>query len=361
MSDMKNNFESLKKVLVSADTPFHDVIKEMIESPNLHSFLKDHTELNVNLLRRTRETTERYLEGRKDYSYILNRALGLIYEMHIYTPDKKPVFNQFDPTLIEVQRELEIALEEYEESRFPKLDIPKDPKEFERWLRSLVLYHEVADHPLFTYLEKEATFEEMANFFSQEITVDTRFDDLVALAQVGTDGGMKMELAENYWDEMGNGEMDKVHTVMFNTLLEELGLTSEESLSSLLNEVSWEALACGNALLYSVIHRKNIYKALGSLGALEMMAPKRFSRLVAGYQRLGLSEKAQEYHSLHIIIDTRHGNGWFKNVILPIVKENPEAGLDIVKGAFLRINTSMDYCNMLLDKYKSVEMSSIGS
>jgi pyrroloquinoline quinone (PQQ) biosynthesis protein C len=355
-----SNETQIKQVIQSKDTSLYEIVEKVIGFPYINDSLKSNPDLKAELIRRTKITAERFLNGDKDYRYILNRALGLIYEMHIHTPDKKPVFNQFDPTLIEIQKELENAWERYEESRFPTMDIPSDPKEFERWLRNVVLQHAVADHPLFTYLEKEAVFEEMADFFSQEITVDTRFDDLVALAQVGTDGGMKMELAENYWDEMGNGEMGNVHTVMFNDLLDELGLTSEESLSSLFENVTWESLACGNALLYSVLHRKNLYKALGSLGALEMMAPKRFSRLVAGYKRLGLSEKAQKYHSLHIIIDTRHGNGWFKNAILPIVRENPSAMIEIAKGAFYRINTSMDYCNMLLRKYNP-SVASVGA
>lgn len=349
---MVNRHGEVLKVF-DKEMELHEMVKALIEYPELYDFFRENPERKTQLLTRTKQTIDLFKTGQEKDRYILHRALGWLYEVNIYTPDKKRVYNQYDPTLLEVQRELETAWEQFEEERMPELDIPEDPVEFRRWLKQLVLNHPVAEHPIYHYLESECTFEEMSDFFSQEITVDARFDDLVALAQLGTDGHIKMELAENYWDEMGNGEMDKVHTVMFNNLLEELNLTNEEELLTLMDNVSWESLACGNALLNTVLHRKNVYKALGALGALEMMAPKRFSRLVAGFKRLGLTPKAQEYHTLHIAIDTRHGNGWLRNAITPIVAADPNARFDIVKGAFYRLHTSLDYCNKLYSRYKN--------
>ncbi|MFC8052473.1 iron-containing redox enzyme family protein, partial [Bacillus subtilis] len=312
------------------------------------------------LVIRTKQAVENYRLNNDEDSFNLHRALGWIYETQIYTPETKPVFNQFDPTLMEIQRELETAWEKFEMSRIPNLeeiDMPEDPKEFQYWFKRLVMDHEAADHPLFSYLEKEASFEDMKEFFSQEITVDARFDDLVAFSQIGMDNWAKMELAENYWDEMGNGRMEEVHTIMFDNLLQELELTNNESLTSLFDKLTWEALACGNALLNTSLYRKNVYKALGCLGSLEMMAPQRFSRLVAGYKRIGLSQKAQEYHTQHVIIDTRHGNGWLRNAIVPYVKADPSLRYEIVKGAFYRLNTSLDYCNKLYDRFTQKTLS----
>ena len=55
-----------------------------------------------------------------------------------------------------------------------------------------------------------------------ECAGEAAFDDLVALAQVGTRGEVKMEMASNYWDEMGRGKTHAVHTHLFHRLIEGL-------------------------------------------------------------------------------------------------------------------------------------------
>ena len=47
-----------------------------------------------------------------------------------------------------------------------------------------------------------------------EEKVEGNFDDLMALAQIGSPMITKMTIARNYWDEMGNGKPDAAHTVM---------------------------------------------------------------------------------------------------------------------------------------------------
>ncbi|MCX7569218.1 iron-containing redox enzyme family protein [Tumebacillus sp. DT12] len=342
----------IEQLLSNETIALHELVKELIVFEDLYSFFRNNSARRDAVLAHVQRTVDAYNAGDADARYTLHRSLSYIYETSLYIPDKKPVYNQNDPILVEIQRELEAAWEAFEEARMPELnDVPEDPKEFERWLRHFVLNHYVADHPLYEYLENDATFEEMREFMSEEITVDTRFDDLVAFAQVGTDGTIKMELAENYWDEMGNGKMEEVHTVMFNHLLEELNLTNQDTLLNLMEGASWEALACGNALLNNVLYRKNVYKALGSLGALEMMSPKRFDRLVGGYKRLGLSEQAAMYHSLHVAIDTRHGNGWLRNAVVPFVAADKDIRWEIIKGAFYRLHTSLDYADRLYKRF----------
>src|SRR5262249_17720499 len=147
----------------------------------------------------------------------------------------------------------------------------------------------------------------------------------IACAQIGQDHRVKLELGENYWDELGNGTYSRIHTVMFDSLLEELGVTDGQSKMELLNGVTWESLACGNALLITALHRRHACKAPGALGALEMPSPLRFRKLIRGFERIGLSQRARQYHTLHIQIDARHGHGWLHNAIAPTVEANPEA------------------------------------
>jgi len=49
----------------------------------------------------------------------------------------------------------------------------------------------------FTWLAEESTLEELSFYIAMEEQVDGRFDDVIALAQLGMTGDMKLALAEN--------------------------------------------------------------------------------------------------------------------------------------------------------------------
>lgn len=72
---------------------------------------------------------------------------------------------------------------------------------------------------------------------SNWVTLDARFDDLIALAQIGFSDEPKLELARNYWDEMGNGNLEDMHTRLFDGLLDDLGING-----SAVDSVEWTAL-----------------------------------------------------------------------------------------------------------------------
>jgi hypothetical protein len=287
----------------------------------------------------------------ENIAFELHKSLNTIYDYQI---NSSGAASQYDPLIMEIMLELENTWINFEKSRTPNVDIPQEPKAFARWLKSFVIDHPSSSHAIFKYLANESSFEEMSFFFSQEVTIDPRFDDLIALMQVGIkDPGVKMELASNFWDEMGNGVEEDVHTRLFSHLYKELSIfKAGETFLDVLNRASWQALACGNTLLYSVLHRKNFNTGLGALGTVELISPQRFSLLTKGFKRLGLSDVASQYHVIHISIDARHGNGWLANAITPIVAENAKAAEEIFFGAMLRLNTSMDYCHFMEQKFK---------
>jgi hypothetical protein len=276
----------------------------------------------------------------------LHTSLNAIYQCQIGSSSK---ISQFDPILMEIMCELENAWLFYEKKRAPDRDLPSDSREFIRWMKTFVLQHPSTEHRLFKFLANVCSFRDMAYFFSQEVTIDPRFSDLISFMQIGLENqSIQLELAENYWDEMGNGDVNDMHVHMFSDLFKELLIfQKDEQFNHLISQASWQSLACGNSLLHSVLHRNKFRLALGSIGTVEIISPVRFSYLIKGFERLKLSEKAKRYHKTHINIDSRHGNAWLHGAILPTVQHDPEARHDIYRGAMLRLNTSLDYCNHL--------------
>ena len=66
----------------------------------------------------------------------------------------------------------------------------------------------------YRWLAKEASWDELVQFLAVEGGPDGGFDDLVAVCQLGLSGSAKLELGKNYWDEMGQGDADGVHTLL---------------------------------------------------------------------------------------------------------------------------------------------------
>ena len=327
-------------------------VMQLLRRPCPYTSLRENT-AELDHLRQLLDTVTDNFAGPKNdkMAYELHKSLNTIYDYQINAFDNS---SQFDPVLMEVMLKLEESWISFEKSRVPEEDIPSDPKAFSRWLKSYVLSHPSSNHWIYKYLSEEGSFDDMSFFFSQEVTIDPRFDDLIALMQIGVkDPGIKMELASNFWDEMGNGNEEEVHTKLFSSLYDELNIFKEgDGFLDVLDRASWQALACGNTLLYSVLHRKNLNIGLGALGTVEIISPYRFSLLTKGFSRLGISEKASQYHITHISIDARHGNGWLTNAITPRVAEDIDAKDQIFFGSALRMNTSMDYCQFIENSFR---------
>ena len=68
------------------------------------------------------------------------------------------------------------------------------------------------------------------------------FEDLVAMAQVKAPTQAKLELARNYWDEMGRGNPKGMHGPMLDRLIETLELEPR------IDTTVWESLALANAM-----------------------------------------------------------------------------------------------------------------
>jgi hypothetical protein len=168
-------------------------------------------------------------------------------------------------------------------------------------------------------------------FLEQEVAGEAGFDDLVALTQVKLPVQPKLELARNYWDEMGRGRERAMHGPLLGNLARQLGIDGNAS------RVVWEANALANLLVALAANRRYAYHAVGALGAIEMTAPGRVGQVDAGLARLGIAARARRYFSLHAVVDRRHSAAWNAEVIHPLVVGDPRAARAIAEGALLRL------------------------
>jgi hypothetical protein len=209
-------------------------------------------------------------------------------------------------------------------------DLPEDPDAFVAWFEALQGAGPGEDDPLFPWLANEADLESMRWFLLQEVAGEAGFDDLVAYAQVKMPARPKLELARNYWDEMGRGNAGGMHGPMLDKLAQALDLHPT------LDGTVWPSLALGNTLVAFSLNRRYAYHALGALGVVELTAPWRAEHVAQGLKRLGVGPE-RKYYALHATLDVEHSRTWNAEVLRPLAGERPEAIRSLAEGAVMRL------------------------
>lgn len=211
------------------------------------------------------------------------------------------------------------------------VDLPTEANAFIRWFEDLKIHGPGQGDALFLWLSEEATMEEMCWFLTQEAAGEAGFDDLVALTQVKFPERAKLELARNYWDEMGRGHEQAMHGPMLHAVITDLALEPT------VENTVWESLALSNLMLAMALNRRYAYQSIGALGAVEMTAPTRVGLVNKGMERLNVPFKARKYFQLHATLDVKHSEEWNKEVIYSLVAANPETAKPIAEGALMRL------------------------
>ncbi len=210
-------------------------------------------------------------------------------------------------------------------------EAPTDAEGFVAWFEKLEAQGPGQHDPLFPWLADEAGVEPMKWFLEQEAAGEAGFDDLLAYTQVKLPTAAKLELARNYWDEMGRGNPKGMHGPMLGHLIETLGLTAR------IDTTVRESLALANAMTAMATNRQYAWHSIGALGVIELTAPGRAACVAAGLRRLGYSGRERRYFDLHAVLDIKHSEDWNREALRPLVAEDPRRARAIAEGALIRL------------------------
>jgi hypothetical protein len=210
--------------------------------------------------------------------------------------------------------------------------VPTDPEGFIAWFEDLKIDGPGQGDPLFPWLADYATREQLCWFFEQEAAGEAGFDDLVAYTQVKLPTAAKLELARNYWDEMGQGRPVAMHGPMLDELVRTLKVNPQ------IATTVWESLALANAMTAMATNRHYAWHSVGALGVIELTAPGRSAQVARGLRRIGLSQGQRRYFDLHAVLDIKHSADWNREVLRPSIEEVPARATAIAEGALIRLN-----------------------
>lgn len=210
-------------------------------------------------------------------------------------------------------------------------EAPSDEEGFVAWFENLEQVGPGQHDRLFDWLAEEATKDELCWFLRQEAAGEAGFDDLVAMTQIKLPDRAKLELARNYWDEMGQGRIKAMHGPML------AGLTRALDLNPEIETTVWESLALANAMTAMAAARRYAWHSVGALGVIELTAPGRSAKVAQGLKRLGHSASERRYFDLHAVLDVKHSADWIAEAVRPLVAEDPHRARAMAEGALMRL------------------------
>ncbi|HEV8115304.1 MAG TPA: iron-containing redox enzyme family protein [Acidimicrobiales bacterium] len=187
------------------------------------------------------------------------------------------------------------------------------------------------DDKVYDWLATEADDDQLRRFLALEGGPDAGFDDLVATCQVGIAGPAKVVMGANYWDEMGCGRPEDVHTVLHEAMVAALDLprvARHDLPQSSLDRTALNGLLATNRWLQPEL--------VGALGLTELQAGPRCRKVVQALTRLGAPADALPFYEEHADTDPRHAKDWLDGVVAPLVAEHPSWSSRIVRGAAWR-------------------------
>ena len=209
--------------------------------------------------------------------------------------------------------------------------VPTDSDGFVAWFEHLKQVGPGQGDALFPWLAETADRDQLRWFFEQEAAGEAGFDDLVAYTQVKLPVSAKLELARNYWDEMGRGNRNGMHGPMLDALVETLAV------DPVIENTVWQSLALANAMTAMATSRDYAWHSIGALGVIELTAPGRSAMVAKGLRRIGLSDKERRYFDLHAVLDVKHSADWNREALRPLVEEYPQRATAIAEGALIRL------------------------
>lgn len=226
-------------------------------------------------------------------------------------------------------------------------DMP-DLGQFPEWITQLVQEHRSnVPHPIFKFLKEEASFDALREFILQETPFDIYFGDIIAYMMPGVYDGMKLELLENFWDEMGHAKPEKMHRTLRLQMMEKLDVQPDMHVKRPEYFCASE-LQLANLYFFATFDRRHYAQLIGMLLATETMVPGRLDHQIQGWRRVGMADDDMRYLVEHTVVDVEHAHGWMNEVVVPLLGNHPELMGDIVLGVLRRLKHAEIVCDELL-------------
>ncbi len=289
----------------------------------------------------------------------VHRVLHDLYGLHLSRPHPGLTDNQYSIEMLRARRAIEASWMEWELGQVGPIPTNVEPEAIGDAIKFLWKNHSGYNHAVFDFMKTDASRPQIIKYFTTDYALNMRFYDLIVLSLVGIDEDVRMEVAHNFWDEMGQGNPARTHVRLYRDLLEYLQI--EDSPEQFVDALGWEGLSGYNLLLYFAFNRREYFRSIGALAITELSDPEQYAKLLSGCRRVGIGNDQPsilDYYSEHVEVDALHGDGWIDNVIVPVLRRYPGEARSVLEGAAMRLNSSKAYWDWQLAEMKAAKLVS---
>lgn len=235
---------------------------------------------------------------------------------------------EWDPEVLVVRRDLEVALEERLRARWSGAD--PQPAEVPAALEQLVADDDgpsLADH-----VRRRADVDQVLELLRQRSIYHLKESDPSAWVVPRLPVRAKAALVELLYDEYGDGDPNRLHAHLFARGLVAVGLRSEYG--AYVDDALPETLEMNNAGSMFGLQRRLRGAAMGHLAVFEMTSSLPSRKLVQGLERLGLDGPMSAYYDEHVEADAIHEHLALRDICGTLVEDEPDQGSEVLFGAF---------------------------
>lgn len=173
-------------------------------------------------------------------------------------------------------------------------------------LRQAAMSHRIHTHPLLQELEQRGLSKASIKVFLDNYYVNNRVFHLhIAAQSLSTPFELRGELYKNLHDELGAGDPDAAHPLLFLRNYRSLG-GDVQVIKPLLGSIYLL-----NTKIFHTLLSGNYKQGLGALGFLELAMPNQMQMILDGLKKSGMPERDLIFWDLHISLDKDHGDAWF--------------------------------------------------
>lgn len=263
--------------------------------------------------------------GSTDDAHDRSLALWMLFELFYRGFDGVDPDLEWDPTLLGLRTGLEQELE---------AGLRRDFAAWEGKPTLAGVLEGFADHPgTASYVRSTATSEEVLSLLRLKSVYHLKESDPHCFVLPRLENAPKAALAELQYDELGDGQPERVHSQLFADALAGAGL--DPTYGAYVGEADVETLTSSNALSMLCLRRRLRHAAMGHLAAFEATSSLPCTDMVRGLRRLGFDESVVRYYDEHVEADAVHELLARDGICARLTEGDPRLEHEVAFGAFV--------------------------
>jgi hypothetical protein len=212
--------------------------------------------------------------------------------------------------------------------------------------------------PLSTYVQREATLEQVREFVVHRSAYQLKEADPHSWALPRLTGAPKAALVEVQVDEYGGGRAEWIHAELFARSMRALGL--DGTYGAYLELIPGVTLATVNQMSLFGLHRRLSGAIVGHLAMFEMTSSIPNRRYADGLRRLGLNGDATLFFDEHVEADAVHESVAAVDLAGGLARQAPRFAPQILWGARTLAYLGDRWASHLLSRWSEGRGSLLG-